>query len=95
MILSTDPSATGIRLCGFSSQLCANFVLGGVRSIQFDVGPRSHHLAHRAVGEADNAGNDRSLALFEHARSLRLGDDQVKLLGSDRVARFAVEAEQP
>ena len=45
-----------------------------------DLGPWSHHLAHRSVGEADDARDHRSLILLEHARGLRLGDHQVKFL---------------
>ena len=59
-----------------------------------DLGPGCHHLAHRPVGEADDAGDHRPLVLLEHARVLRLGDDQVQFLGGDVVLQFLVEAQR-
>ena len=50
-----------------------------------DLGARRHHLAHRPVGEADDARDDRPLAFLEHAGGLRLGDDQVQLLGGHHI----------
>ena len=60
-----------------------------------DVGARGHHLAHRAVGQADDARDDRPLAFLEHAGGLRFGDDQVQFFGGHDILRFAVEPEQP
>ena len=58
-----------------------------------DVLARRHHLAHRAVGEAHDARNDRALAFLDQPRFRRLGDDQVQLLGGHPVLGFAVEAQ--
>ncbi len=55
---------------------------------------RRHHLAHRTVGKAHDARNDRALAFLDHPRFRRLGDDQVEFLGRHAIFRFAVEAEQ-
>ena len=60
----------------------------------FDLGARSHHLAHRPVCEPDDTGDDRPFAFLEHARRLRLSDDEVELFGRHVVAQFAIEPEQ-
>ena len=49
-----------------------------------DFGSRSHDLADRPVGQADDAGNDRAFVFLENAGSLRFGDDQVQLFGGHR-----------
>ena len=53
-----------------------------------------HDLAHRPVGKADDAGDDRALAFLEDARRLGLGDDEVQFLRGHGVLGFAVEPEQ-
>ena len=94
-ILSTDPSATGIRLCGDFAQRAADLVAGGVDVDPVDLGPRGHHFAHRPVGQPHDARDHRALAFLEHAGGLRFGDDQVQFLGGHRVLDFAVEAAAP
>ena len=75
---STEPRATGKRLCGDP----------------VDILTRRHHLAHRPVGQTHDARDDRAFAFLDHPRLRRFGDDQVQFLGGDPVLRFAVEAEQ-
>ena len=57
----------------------------GVDVDPVDVGARRHHLAGRPVGEPDHAGDDRPLALLDHAGAGRLGDDEMQLLGGHLV----------
>ena len=93
---STEPSATGMRLCGRLDQRLRRIVVRvGVDVDPVDLGARRHHLARRPVGEPHDARDDRPLIFLEHAGAVRLGDDEVQLLGGDLVVAVAVEAEQP
>ena len=67
----------------------------GVDIEPVDVGARRHHLAGRPVGEADDAGDDRAFAFLEHAGMVRLGDDEVQLLGGDLGRGIAAHPQQP
>ena len=78
-ILSTDPSRHRQAAVRRRGQLGADFLAAAADVDPVDVGARGHDLAHRAVGEADDARDDRALAFLEHARGLRLGDDQVQV----------------
>ena len=87
-IFSIEPSATGMRLCGVSSR-ASRISSGGRADVDpVDIGARRHDFADRPVGKPDDARNHRPLVFLEHARGLRFGDDQVKLLGGDLVPRF-------
>ena len=66
----------------------------GVGIEPVDLGPRSHHFAHRPIGQPDHARDDRPLALLEHARAMRFGDHQVQFLGGDVAFRFAGDPDQ-
>ena len=59
-----------------------------------DILARRHHLAHRPVGKAHDARDDRAFAFLDHPRFRRLGDDQVQFLGGHAIFRFAFKPEQ-
>ena len=88
---SAPDRQTGVRRF---QQLGANRRLVGGQVDPVDVHALRHHLAHRPVGQAHDARNDRPLAFLDHARPARLGDDQVQLLGGDVILRFAVQPQQ-
>ena len=70
-------------------------VMIGVDVDPVDLRPRRHHLAHRAIGKADDTRYDGALAFLDDARFRRFGKDQVEFFGSNMAVRFAAEAEQP
>ena len=88
-ILSTEPSATGMRLCGVCASAARISSRAAVDVDPVDLGARGHHFAHRAVGEPDDARDDRPLAFLEDAGGLRFGDDQVQVPPPSHGSRFS------
>jgi hypothetical protein len=84
-ILSGEPSATGSSECGEAAIDRADFRLARGDIEPVELGPGSHQLAHRAVGQAHHAREDRPLLLLDHPRVGRLGEQHVQLLGGEAV----------
>jgi hypothetical protein len=89
--LSGEPSATGSSECGEAAIDRANLGVVGGEVEPVELGARGHQLAHRAVGQAHHAREDRALLLLDHPRMGRLGEQHVQLFGGEVVVAAAAQ----
>ena len=92
--VSTEPSATGMRLCEASSSRARIVSWSPSTSIQSTSVRGVITSRDRPVGEPDDAGDRSPLIFLEHAGAVRLGDDEVELLGGDLILGFAAHPQQ-
>ena len=71
----------------------ADLGLAGAAVDRVELGPGGHQFAHRAGGEPHDPGHDLALFFLDHARTSRLGEDQMQFFSGQRVFAFGPHAD--